>query len=618
MPEGTLIIVVIKAKNLPNRRKLEKQNPFCCLRLGNADRRSKAVVRGGQRPNWNYEERYEIEDETSPILKVAVFDETKKESFLICDTEIDISPVFKKSSKDGYDNWYPLQYAGRSAGEIYVQMTFYESINQAKKLAKPKHTKLAQIEHPMLYQSQKSSALGRPSKDENFYLVPASPSRSNRVSRPLPMTPSRLHSSETDNKEEDIDGTFYTDPLATLSVSDDEDDEYFQQSANRAANHLTYFEEVRPINEQNLRHITQHKHPIQNIELQSVHADKRLPQRHTYRQEDIHLSKAGKNHSDLLNFHEKSHKSHELTSNPSYLSSKEILTKHQKYYQSAKTNEFDLHNVGSSETGKSVPIDYNADILGNTFARDIIRENPSQFRSLLNRNPDLYLYLLKEFKNTKATSAPKFDNVERYGNMNMHDDLSSKTRKSGKSANPYRVNSIDQLEKELGVTSETILASRERQRHGIRRMEARDGTNLTELAEMLPRLPQTYTRSPKRENFGNSNGSESSAECDIYRSSGDSYSSLNSEYLAKEFYRAKNAIGSPIKRKNGSNEFFTNNEDFPYSPDSIGSHYIKPTIKTTRKPIDSGFELAEISNHHMVGVSNDNFSYIRRPPPRED
>lgn len=122
---GTLIIVVLKARNLPNRRKLDKQNPYCIARIANIVDRTPAIARGGQTPEWNHELRFQLTLDINPLLKLSVLDETKKSPVLIGDAEIDCLPVFNTTADEGYDKWHPLQYAGRTAGEIYVEMTFY-------------------------------------------------------------------------------------------------------------------------------------------------------------------------------------------------------------------------------------------------------------------------------------------------------------------------------------------------------------------------------------------------------------------------------------------------------------------------------------------------------------
>lgn len=124
---GTLIIVASRAKGLPNKRKLEKQNPYCLLRISNLTDKTKADIRGGQVPRWDEEFRFNITPELPPILKLSVLDETKKAPTLVAETEIDFTPVFYASVKDGFDKWHPLSSAGRDAGSIYLEMTFYPS-----------------------------------------------------------------------------------------------------------------------------------------------------------------------------------------------------------------------------------------------------------------------------------------------------------------------------------------------------------------------------------------------------------------------------------------------------------------------------------------------------------
>lgn len=49
---GTLVLVVDRAKNLPNRKTIGKQDPYCAARLGKEAKKTKTDVRGGQTPRW--------------------------------------------------------------------------------------------------------------------------------------------------------------------------------------------------------------------------------------------------------------------------------------------------------------------------------------------------------------------------------------------------------------------------------------------------------------------------------------------------------------------------------------------------------------------------------------
>jgi hypothetical protein len=49
---GTLVVVIDRAKNLPNRKTMGKQNPYCAARLGKEARKTETDQRGGQTPRW--------------------------------------------------------------------------------------------------------------------------------------------------------------------------------------------------------------------------------------------------------------------------------------------------------------------------------------------------------------------------------------------------------------------------------------------------------------------------------------------------------------------------------------------------------------------------------------
>lgn len=49
---GTLVAVVDRAKNLPNRKTIGKQDPYCAARLGKEAKKTTTDVRGGQTPKW--------------------------------------------------------------------------------------------------------------------------------------------------------------------------------------------------------------------------------------------------------------------------------------------------------------------------------------------------------------------------------------------------------------------------------------------------------------------------------------------------------------------------------------------------------------------------------------
>lgn len=49
---GDLVVIVDKAKNLPNRKSMGKQDPYCAARLGKEAKKTETDKRGGQTPRW--------------------------------------------------------------------------------------------------------------------------------------------------------------------------------------------------------------------------------------------------------------------------------------------------------------------------------------------------------------------------------------------------------------------------------------------------------------------------------------------------------------------------------------------------------------------------------------
>ncbi|EGW34401.1 uncharacterized protein SPAPADRAFT_59835, partial [Spathaspora passalidarum NRRL Y-27907] len=128
--DGTLVIMVVRAKHLPNRRKLDKQSPYVTVRLGTTAKKTPAAFRGGQVPEWTHEIRFPLTRDRKPILKLDVLDETKGDPTPIGNAEIDCSVLFTREEENGkyiYDNWFELSQGGKRAGMVYLEMTFYPS-----------------------------------------------------------------------------------------------------------------------------------------------------------------------------------------------------------------------------------------------------------------------------------------------------------------------------------------------------------------------------------------------------------------------------------------------------------------------------------------------------------
>lgn len=117
---------ILTQRNLPNRRTLGKQNPYCIARVAHEAKSSPPDIRGGQIPKWDHEVRFNLRDSSDQkSLKLTILDKNDSKPELIGDTTVDLNPVFESNPRDGFDQWHELTYKGKYAGEVYLEMTFY-------------------------------------------------------------------------------------------------------------------------------------------------------------------------------------------------------------------------------------------------------------------------------------------------------------------------------------------------------------------------------------------------------------------------------------------------------------------------------------------------------------
>ncbi|KAK3500312.1 uncharacterized protein B0T23DRAFT_40444 [Neurospora hispaniola] len=123
---GTLVLVVDRAKNLPNLKTIGKQDPFCAARLGKEAKKTTTDIRGGQTPRWDQELRFTVHDSPDYYqLKLSLLTDDKK-SELIGETWVDLGGVIVPGGGQS-DDWHQLQSRGKYAGEVRVEITFYDN-----------------------------------------------------------------------------------------------------------------------------------------------------------------------------------------------------------------------------------------------------------------------------------------------------------------------------------------------------------------------------------------------------------------------------------------------------------------------------------------------------------
>ncbi|KAK2840509.1 hypothetical protein FQN49_006206 [Arthroderma sp. PD_2] len=123
---GTLVAIIDRAKNLPNRKTMGKQNPYCAARLGKEAKKTDTDMRGGQTPKWDQELRFTVHSSPDYYqLKLSVFNDDKKTD-LIGETWVDLKNVILPGGGQN-DLWHNLQCKGKYAGELRMELTYYDT-----------------------------------------------------------------------------------------------------------------------------------------------------------------------------------------------------------------------------------------------------------------------------------------------------------------------------------------------------------------------------------------------------------------------------------------------------------------------------------------------------------
>lgn len=163
---GTLVCVVLKAKNLPNKRSIGKQDPYCVLQMGTDQQKTKPDKRGGQHPTWDEQLHFEIfddmedqlrknnanengsisqattlssatkkKDKSNKTLRVSCYADDNKEPEFIGEGFVDLTDTLRSGE---FDEWVTIKAKDRYAGEVYLELTFYSSAAPPKPKKTPK------------------------------------------------------------------------------------------------------------------------------------------------------------------------------------------------------------------------------------------------------------------------------------------------------------------------------------------------------------------------------------------------------------------------------------------------------------------------------------------------
>jgi Ca2+-dependent lipid-binding protein len=101
---GTLVVVVLKAKNLHDRHSFYKQDPFAQIALNGTTHKTEPDVKGGQHPEWDAEFRFPIheeQDEKHRTMEIICSRKEPRRDEEIGKGKLDVSKTLKTGEFDG-------------------------------------------------------------------------------------------------------------------------------------------------------------------------------------------------------------------------------------------------------------------------------------------------------------------------------------------------------------------------------------------------------------------------------------------------------------------------------------------------------------------------------------
>lgn len=101
---GTLVVVILKAKNLHDRHSFYKQDPFTQITLDGVTHKTEPDVKGGQHPEWDQEFRFIVdrdEDEKHRMMEITCLRKEPRKEEEIGKGKLDITKTLKTGEFDG-------------------------------------------------------------------------------------------------------------------------------------------------------------------------------------------------------------------------------------------------------------------------------------------------------------------------------------------------------------------------------------------------------------------------------------------------------------------------------------------------------------------------------------
>lgn len=98
---GTLVVVVLKARNLPDKHSFYKQDVFAQVTLQGVTKKTKIDVKGGQHPVWDEELRFPVYDKKSKMMEVSCWSKEPRSDDMVGKGELDVTETLRTGEFDG-------------------------------------------------------------------------------------------------------------------------------------------------------------------------------------------------------------------------------------------------------------------------------------------------------------------------------------------------------------------------------------------------------------------------------------------------------------------------------------------------------------------------------------
>merc|ERR1712106_1104760 len=135
---GKVVITVYKATDIEQKGMFGKADPYVKITLGNQKAKS-ATVKNNHNPEWNFKATFDVDQNTTQNINIAVFDDDFGKDDSLGSTLLDISKV--QEHHQLLNQWIPLEKCKSGAVLLSAEFIPVEKVKQQKQIEADKNNK---------------------------------------------------------------------------------------------------------------------------------------------------------------------------------------------------------------------------------------------------------------------------------------------------------------------------------------------------------------------------------------------------------------------------------------------------------------------------------------------